>query len=216
MVPPWWAAELHHTVLTLPLLKGRVGKNMMKSWRIEIRTLSSLEKQSQHREINVIYYLLLTDWRTECKPKSLSHHLLSSTFFLSDAGNRELGCSQQPIMLHLCHSFMATLLLLHVGSLPLDTILPRLIAPGHPIGCSFSSPSAPPQAAAFRPHPFLHCCSTWCQWVAGDSLLLHGPLLGCREIFLCLELSSCPLSLILVPAELLLSHSYCCTAVFPS
>lgn len=160
MVPPWWAAELHHTVLTLPLLKGRVGKNMMKSWRVEIRTLSSLEKQSQRREINVIYYLLLTDWRTECKPKSLSHHLLSSTFSHSGAGNRELGLQSAArnasSLLHL-HGY--SLPLLHVGSLLLDAILPQLIAPGRPTGCSFPSPPAPLQAAAFRLHPLLHCCN---------------------------------------------------------
>jgi len=55
----------------------------------------------------------------------------------------------------------------------------------------------------------MEICSTWCPWAAGDSLLLCGPLLGCRELLLCAWSTPCFLSaLTSVPAKLLLSHSH--------
>ena len=65
-------------------------------------------------------------------------------------------------------------------------------------------------AALWAP-PWLHVeiCSVWCPWAAGDSLLLCGPLLGCRELLLCAWSSSCPPSVLTsVPAGLL-SHIPC-------
>lgn len=101
-----------------------------------------------------------------------------------------------------------------------------------PTHCSFPSPPAPlqaavlglqllwgyPWAAAFKPHPLLHC-RLLCGCTGRSALhsargLQPAPLLGCREILLCAWSSSCPLALILVPAELLLSQNCCCTAVF--
>jgi len=48
-------------------------------------------------------------------------------------------------------------------------------------------------------------CSVLCPRAAGDSLLHHGPLLGCRELLLCTWSSSCTNS---VPAGPLLSHCF--------
>jgi len=84
---------------------------------------------------------------------------------------------------------------------------------------------------SFRPCPLLptgllHCCMgrSAPRRISGlqeDGLLLHGPLLGCRELLLHAWSTCCPCALTLVPAGLLLSfcslHSprCCCAAVFP-
>jgi len=102
----------------------------------------------------------------------------------------------------------------------------------HPTVGSFTSPTAPPQTpphglklwprsyccrgcTPFRPHPLLQCgLLHGCTWrctphnaprLQGNSVLLHGPLLDCRE--LCTWSTSCPpFALTLVDAELLLSY----------
>lgn len=62
---PCWAAEPHHTALSLPLLKGRGRENTRQ--RAQGLTQGQGDhsplgaKQIQCREINVIYCILLTD-----------------------------------------------------------------------------------------------------------------------------------------------------------
>ena len=52
--------------------------------------------------------------------------------------------------------------------------------------CGLRLLQAPSTAALWAP-AWLHVeiCSLWCPWAAGDSLILHGPLLGCSELLLC-------------------------------
>lgn len=42
VVSPWWVAELHYTVLLLPLLKERGGENMMKKDLVKDREIVDL------------------------------------------------------------------------------------------------------------------------------------------------------------------------------
>ena len=76
--------------------------------------------------------------------------------------------------------------------------------------CGLQLLQASSTAALWAP-PWLHVeiCSLWCPWAAGDSLLIRGPLLGCRELLLCTWNTSYPPSaLTLVPTALLLSVSH--------
>lgn len=60
MASPWWAAELHLTALSLHLLNGREGENIMeKGLKFEIRTRRSLTIYHHRlkrciREINIL------------------------------------------------------------------------------------------------------------------------------------------------------------------
>ena len=75
--------------------------------------------------------------------------------------------------------------------------------------------------SSFRLHGLSHGCtgrSALYGGLQGDSLLLHGPLLGCRELLLCTWSTSCPPSALTWMAALsqssLLSPSCCCAAIF--
>lgn len=120
-----WAAMLCHTTLSLCLLINTWRENIMKKGSLhEIRTeISLINYQTQHREINVIYYLLLIEWSTE-KLKANSKHLSSIHSLLLHVMQGNEDCSQSMI-LYLLHGHC--LPLLHMGSLPQSAILSQLI-----------------------------------------------------------------------------------------
>lgn len=120
---------LPHHSLTLPPHKYMERKHYEKrltAWdkdRNITHQLPSQISQTQHREINVIYYLLLTEWSTE-KLKANSKHLSSIHSLLLHVVQGNEDCSQSMI-LYLLHGHC--LPLLHMGSLPQSAILSQLI-----------------------------------------------------------------------------------------
>lgn len=133
-------------------------------------------------------------WQTGELNANLNHFLTICSLLPSLTvvqGTESWGCSQQPVMLHLCCTFMATLC-------PCSTWVPPTGCHPSPADCTWvshrlqlSQPSCPTAGCSLQASSLaalLQC-----------KLLLHGPLWGCREIFLCGWSSSCPLALILVP-----------------
>lgn len=88
----------------------------------------------------------------------------------------------------------------------------RPLGEGVSMGCRFLRPCCCPQGSSMF---------AWGDQLQEDGLLLHGPLLGCRELLLHAWSISCPCTLTVVPAGLLLSFftlyspTCCCAAVFP-
>jgi len=54
-----------------------------------------------------------------------------------------------------------------------------------------SSSHRPPPALRAASQLHVEMSSRWCPWAAGDSLLHHGPLLGCKELLLHAWSTSC-------------------------
>lgn len=95
------------------------------------------------RKMNVFYCVLVTDKSSENKKKTkdtFTHHQPFSTLFLTRAqGNRQwrIWSVHNTSSLQLFHEHSPPLL--HMGSLPQDSVLLKLIPRRLPTGCSFPS-----------------------------------------------------------------------------
>ena len=104
-----------------------------------VQQLSSKAEQTQRREINIVYCLLITkvgQWETKSKLETASTHLFPTG--VTGHGEWELWSvhnTLSPLLLH-CHS----------ESLLRDAVIPELTLCGLPTACSSSSTAAPLQA----------------------------------------------------------------------